>query len=345
MIAAQADGARGWLLELVQVALAAAGVWVVLSAVDIAMYERVTNGHDAASAAPLACVMPAPLTERVKAGRIDEPSVAPVASAVPERSGELAAALARVSGDLSGITGGVRQDDVFYADIDSIAELVGAELHQASRTSTTRLVCATGIVEFTPYSRTVIRNFQATDLPHPTRVIGERLQLPVRGLDLVLPLSAAWDEEARMWTLTCEDRRLQVAVPEDLFEITIDRSDRTLEVRYAGQRLVKWACCTGEGNNSPIGQWRVINKAVWPPWRAYWGEYMPGGSPRNPLGARWLGTSARGYATGRVIGIHGTNQPSSIGRRISGGCIRLTNAHAIEMYNTIPVGSRVIIQE
>ncbi len=345
MIAAQADGARGWLLELLQVALAAAGVWVVLSAVDIAMYERVTNGHEAPSAAPLACVMSAPLTERVRAGRIEESAGAPVASTVPQGSGELASALARVSGDLAGLAGGVREDDIFYADIDSIAELVGAKLHQASPTSAARLVCPTGIVEFTPFSRTVTRNFQATDLPHPTRVIGERLQLPVRGLDRVLPVSASWDDEGHIWTLTCEERRLQVAVPEDLFEITIDRGDRTLEIRYAGQRLVKWACCTGEGNNSPIGEWRVVNKAVWPAWRAYWGEYMPGGSARNPLGARWLGTSARGHATGRAIGIHGTNQPSSIGRRISGGCIRLTNAHAIEMYNTIPVGSRVIIQE
>jgi lipoprotein-anchoring transpeptidase ErfK/SrfK len=94
-----------------------------------------------------------------------------------------------------------------------------------------------------------------------------------------------------------------------------------------------------------VGDFHIANKAVWPPWNAYWGEYMPGGSARNPLGARWLGTSARGRATGRVIGIHGTNQPSSIGRRISGGCLRAHNRDAIELYNNIPVGTPLTIHE
>jgi hypothetical protein len=207
------------------------------------------------------------------------------------------------------------------------------------------MICPSGIIEVLPFSRTVRRNLRPIDLPHPARVINESLYVPVRGLNDVLPVTAAWDERQRTWTLSCGRREMKVAVAEDLFEITIDRSARTLIVRYAGQQLVNWRCCTGEGNNSPIGEWRVQNKAQWPPWRSYEGEYIPGGSPRNPLGARWLGTTARGWATGRAIGIHGTNQPSSIGRRISGGCIRLTNSHAIEMYNTIPIGTRVIIKE
>ena len=114
---------------------------------------------------------------------------------------------------------------------------------------------------------------------------------------------------------------------------------------YAGERLVRWGCCVGAGGNTPVGTFHIQNKGVWPGWRAYWGEFIPGGSARNPLGARWLGTTARGRATERVIGIHGTNQPSSIGQRISGGCMRLTNAHAIELYDTIPIGTRVVIHE
>jgi len=345
MVAAQADGARGWLLELLQVALAAAGVWVALSALDIAMYERVADGGQAPASAPLACVVSAPLPARIQAGHLEAPVAQSLAVDTPQASGELAAALARVKANVGGVAGGVREDDVFFVDVASVADLVDADLHQASSGAPARLVCASGIIEVLPFSRTVHRNFEPTHLPHPTRVIDERLHIPVRGLEEILPVQATWNEQARAWTLACGDRRMKVAVSEDLFEITIDRSDRTLEVCYAGRRLAKWGCCVGEGNNSPIGQWRVQNKAQWPPWRAYWGEYIPGGSPRNPLGARWLGTTARGWETGRAIGIHGTNQPSSIGRRISGGCIRLTNAHAIEMYNTIPVGSRVIIQE
>lgn len=246
---------------------------------------------------------------------------------------------------VGGLAGGVREDDIFFVDVASIADLLGADLHQASSGAPARLICPSGIIEILPFSRTVRRNFQPIDLPHPTRVIDESLHVPVRGLEAVLPIKGAWDETARTWTLTSGDRSTRVAVAEDLFEITIVRSERTLTVTYAGQQLVRWSCCVGEGNNSPIGEWRIQNKAVWPAWRSYSGEHIPGGSPRNPLGARWLGTTARGYATGRSIGIHGTNQPSSIGRRISGGCIRLTNEHAIEMYNTIPIGARVIIRE
>jgi lipoprotein-anchoring transpeptidase ErfK/SrfK len=106
-----------------------------------------------------------------------------------------------------------------------------------------------------------------------------------------------------------------------------------------------YGACIGEGENTPVGEFQIQNKAVAPGWRAYWGEYIPGGSPRNPLGVRWLGTTAHGRATGRVIGIHGTNQPSSIGQRISGGCVRLQNAHAIELYETIPIGTHVSIHE
>jgi hypothetical protein len=345
MIAAEADGVRGWFGELLQVALAFAGVWVVLAALDIGMYERLMNDRQAVAAAPLACVMSAPLAERVQAGRLDAPPSAPAAQEAPLGAGELAAALARVRSRTGELAGGVREDDVFFVDVASIADLVGADLRQASSGAPARLISPFGIFEILPFSRTIRRNFEPTDLSHPTRVINASLHLPVRGLDSVLPVEITWNEETRAWTLASDDRRMRIAVAEDLFEITIDRSDRTLTIHYAGQQLVHWRCCTGEGNNSPVGRWRVQNKAVWPAWRSYEGEHIPGGSRRNPLGARWLGTTARGHATGRAIGIHGTNQPSSIGRRISGGCIRLTNAHAIEMYNTIPIGTRVVIKE
>ncbi|MFW5866576.1 MAG: L,D-transpeptidase family protein, partial [Armatimonadota bacterium] len=311
MIAAEADGARGWFGELLQVALAIAGVWVVLSALDIAMYERLTESSHRATTAPLACVISAPLNERIRAGRLEEPATpAPVAGEAPAGAGELATALARVKATVGGLAGGVREDDVFFVDVASVAELIGAELRQASSGAPARLISPSGIIEILPFSRTVRRNFQPVDLPHPTRVINESLHLPVRGLDAALPIEATWDDEERAWTLASGDRTMKVAVAEDLFEITIDRSDRTLIVRYAGRQLVNWRCCTGEGNNSPVGDWRVQNKAVWPAWRSYEGEYIPGGSGRNPLGARWLGTTARGWATGRAIGIHGTNQPS-----------------------------------
>ncbi|NLO06178.1 MAG: L,D-transpeptidase family protein [candidate division WS1 bacterium] len=345
MVAVKADGARSWFVEALQVALAVAGVWFVLAAADVAIYERLTDGGSTIPSTPLAMVSSGPLAERVRAGRLEEAvSAAPVVDDV-EGTGELAAALARVRTSFGSLSGGVRDEGVFLADVEGLANLVGAELHHSSPGAPARLISPAGIVEITPWTRVARLNFRPVELPEPPRVMDERLYVPVRGLEKLLPVKASWDESARAWSLTSGERRMQVAVPEDLFEIEISRSQRTLTVRYAGRQLVQWLCCTGAGGNTPCGTFHIQNKAHWPAWRAYWGEHIPGGSPRNPLGARWLGTTARGFETGRAIGIHGTNQPSSIGRRISGGCIRLMNAHAIELHDVIPIGTRVIIHE
>jgi lipoprotein-anchoring transpeptidase ErfK/SrfK len=73
---------------------------------------------------------------------------------------------------------------------------------------------------------------------------------------------------------------------------------------------------------TPRGNFTIINKAV---------------NPGGPFGARWLGLSKKGY------GIHGTNNPSSIGKAVSNGCIRLHNANVIELFNLVGVGTPVRI--
>ncbi|MGD9495020.1 MAG: L,D-transpeptidase family protein [Armatimonadota bacterium] len=333
-----------WLRELGQVLLACAGASFVLAVIDLALYQHLTNGHAISSAGPLACVMPGPLSERILAGEAGVTAQTDPA-AQPQAGGELRAALARARTRVGELVGGVRLEDVSYAALDGVADLIEAELHQASSDASATLICPSGLIEIMPLSRTARRNLRPVDLPAVPRVIDGRLYVPVRGLDQLLPVQVRYDEKLRAWRLSCGARQMSVAMPEDLFEIEIDRSSRTLTIRYAGEQLVCWSCCVGAGNNTPCGTFHIRNKAMWAPWHAYWGERIPGGSPRNPLGARWLGTSARGRETGRAIGIHGTNQPSSIGRRISGGCIRLTNQHAIEMYDTIPIGTRVVIHE
>ncbi len=345
MSEAVVDRGRSRSAELVQVILAFAGLYFVLSVADLVLHERLSNGGDAASAGGLACVISGPLVERIRAGELMPSSPAIDPAAPRDSGGELRAALERVRRRVGALTGGMREDGVSYAALDAVADLVGAELHQDSSDSTATLICPSGLIEITPLSRTARRNLQFVELPAVPRVFDQRLYVPVRGLEVLLPVQTSWDATRRAWRLTCGEREMSVAMPEDLFEIEIDRSDRTLTVRYAGELLVRWRCCVGAGNNTPVGTFHIQNKAKWAPWRAYWGEYIPGGSPRNPLGARWLGTTARGRETGRAIGIHGTNQPSSIGRRISGGCVRLTNQHAIELYDIIPIGTRVIIHE
>ncbi len=100
-----------------------------------------------------------------------------------------------------------------------------------------------------------------------------------------------------------------------------------------------------EGRKTPEGRFRVINKQVDPVWHVPEGlqalhpelpELVPPG-PANPLGRHWLGLSAHGY------GIHGTNRPLGVGRRVSYGCMRLYPEHIAELYAEIEIGTPVAI--
>lgn len=62
-------------------------------------------------------------------------------------------------------------------------------------------------------------------------------------------------------------------------------------------------------------------------------------NPGGPFGTRWLGLSAP-YGD---YGIHGTNNPSSIGKSVSNGCIRMFNNDVIELSNLVPIGTSVTI--
>jgi len=63
------------------------------------------------------------------------------------------------------------------------------------------------------------------------------------------------------------------------------------------------------------------------------------GGPGNPLGARAM------YLGSTVYRIHGTNQPWTIGTKISSGCFRLTNPDVSDLYERIPVGTKVVIHQ
>ena len=101
------------------------------------------------------------------------------------------------------------------------------------------------------------------------------------------------------------------------------------------------------------GSARIGRKAEWPSWtptknmiRREPGKYakyangVPGG-PGNPLGARALYLYKGKRDT--LFRIHGTTSPRSIGRSVSNGCIRMINAHVIDLYGRVPRGARVIV--
>ena len=74
---------------------------------------------------------------------------------------------------------------------------------------------------------------------------------------------------------------------------------------------------------------------------AKWADGMPGGIPENPLGKRALYLfNKKGDTQYRI---HGTNSPSSIGQAASSGCIRMLNEEVIELYDSTPIGTKVIV--
>jgi lipoprotein-anchoring transpeptidase ErfK/SrfK len=98
------------------------------------------------------------------------------------------------------------------------------------------------------------------------------------------------------------------------------------------------------GLETPAGLYHIQNKAVNPAWNvpnSDWagdlaGTVVPGGSPENPLKARWMGIFDG-------AGIHGTDAINSIGTAASHGCIRMRIPDVIELYDEVPVGAPVYI--
>ncbi|HEY2420206.1 MAG TPA: L,D-transpeptidase, partial [Neobacillus sp.] len=90
---------------------------------------------------------------------------------------------------------------------------------------------------------------------------------------------------------------------------------------------------------TPEGLFTITVKAKDPYYRK---ENIPGGVPMNPLGTRWIGFDAEG-TDGRTYGIHGTNQPVSIGKYVSQGCIRSQNEVITTLYPLIPLGTKVLV--
>jgi lipoprotein-anchoring transpeptidase ErfK/SrfK len=119
------------------------------------------------------------------------------------------------------------------------------------------------------------------------------------------------------------------------FHAVVDKSDFTLEI-FLGKTLVKhFRVGLGADNSTPTGTWRVDNKLVNPtyyPPRG--GDIVSADDPNNPLGEHWIGlTGVDGQALGQErYGIHGTNEPDTIGRNMSLGCIRMYNEDVAQVY-------------
>ncbi len=129
--------------------------------------------------------------------------------------------------------------------------------------------------------------------------------------------------------------------------IIVATGERHLYLVQGNGRAIRYGIGVGREGFQWQGLVNITRKAEWPDWtpppemiqrQPYLPRFMAGG-PGNPLGARamYLGTT--------VYRIHGTNRPDTIGTAVSSGCFRLVNGDVADLYERVPVGTKVIIRQ
>ena len=107
------------------------------------------------------------------------------------------------------------------------------------------------------------------------------------------------------------------------YRITID-TDRHILTLFKDEIVYRiYPVAIGKPSTpTPKGTFKIVNRVI---------------NPGGPFGVRWLGLNKP------HIGIHGTNNPSSIGKNVTNGCIRLYNKDILELSKTVPIGTEVTI--
>jgi lipoprotein-anchoring transpeptidase ErfK/SrfK len=129
--------------------------------------------------------------------------------------------------------------------------------------------------------------------------------------------------------------------------IIISTGQRRLYLVLGNGQALSYGIGVGKEGFAWSGVTQVSAKREWPDWtppdqmlqrRPDLPRHMAGGID-NPLGARAM------YLGSSLYRIHGSNEPDSIGRATSSGCIRLTNEDVIDLYNRVKIGATVIVQQ
>jgi lipoprotein-anchoring transpeptidase ErfK/SrfK len=129
--------------------------------------------------------------------------------------------------------------------------------------------------------------------------------------------------------------------------IVVHTNERFLYLVQENNRAMRYGIGVGRDGFQWAGQHKISRKQEWPDWRPppemierqpYLPRFMAGG-PGNPMGARAL------YIGQTIYRIHGTNQPQTIGHAVSSGCFRLVNGDIIDLYERVPVGTRIVVKQ
>jgi L,D-transpeptidase ErfK/SrfK len=109
------------------------------------------------------------------------------------------------------------------------------------------------------------------------------------------------------------------------YNIQISIGKRKLSLFNNGKLVKIYPIAVGKMlSGTPTGEFVIVNRQM---------------NPGGPYGVMWLSLSKQGY------GIHGTNDPSSIGKAVSKGCVRMYNRDVLQLAELVPNGTRVIIQQ
>jgi lipoprotein-anchoring transpeptidase ErfK/SrfK len=127
--------------------------------------------------------------------------------------------------------------------------------------------------------------------------------------------------------------------------IIVDTPNTFLYLVMGNGKAMRYGIGVGREGFTWSGSHPIVRKAEWPDWyppaemiaRQPYLPRMTAGGPGNPLGARAM------YIGGTEYRIHGTNDPTTIGKNVSSGCIRLTNEDVTDLYERVKVGAKVIV--
>jgi lipoprotein-anchoring transpeptidase ErfK/SrfK len=184
----------------------------------------------------------------------------------------------------------------------------------------------------------------------PGAVTGSVEQAPVGADGKPMTLSALpADEqpESGPAQLAPNLRRQEVTFPtkEPPGTLIVDTPNTYLYYVLGGGRAIRYGVRVGRDGFTWTGVQKITRKAEWPDWhpppemidrQPYLPRFMAGG-PGNPLGARAM------YLGSTVYRIHGTNQPSTIGKFVSSGCIGMLNEDVSDLFDRVKVGTRVVV--
>ncbi|MBL8857961.1 MAG: L,D-transpeptidase family protein [Planctomycetes bacterium] len=132
-------------------------------------------------------------------------------------------------------------------------------------------------------------------------------------------------------------------IPTDRARMLVDLDARWAFYIVGNEVAQAWEVGVGKEGGTRQGQYTVGDKKEEPMWFRPGQAPVPYGSPENPLGTRWIAwLDADGATTG--LGFHGTNQPESIGKDESQGCIRMRNADVEELFEILPRGAVIQVQ-